>query len=238
LLLLAFDTATPVTAVALLDGKRVLANAEEPSKSHSRTLLPTIERLLIEHHLRRRDIEAVAAGIGPGSFTGVRIGLATAKALAYSLSCPLLGISTLRALAENGRGAEGLEICPALDALKGEVFCARFSGAGADLKMLEPEAAVRPDAWVLKLKESGGKKIFLGTGALRYRGVIEIALGEDAVVPNDPRQHQVRAESIGMLALERLNHGDTDDPRSIEPLYCRLSEAEIGKLMKARPKEG
>ncbi|MBW1870999.1 MAG: tRNA (adenosine(37)-N6)-threonylcarbamoyltransferase complex dimerization subunit type 1 TsaB, partial [Deltaproteobacteria bacterium] len=103
MIILALDTATPVTSVALLDDNQLLGQVSEPSKNHSRTLLIAIDRLVSQLGLARHDLGAIAVGLGPGSFTGIRVGLTLAKSLSFALRIPLAGVSTLRALAENGK---------------------------------------------------------------------------------------------------------------------------------------
>ncbi len=236
--LLALDTATAVTSVALLADRRVLASRLEPSKSHSTTLLPIIDALLGQVGWGRRAVEAVAVGIGPGSFTGVRIGLTVAKTLSYALSVPLVGISSLRALAENALAlptVDGLEVCPILDALKNEIYAARFTFAGSAATMpaatvLDAEAATPPAQFAQRLAEGTAPVALLGNGLTRYRDLFTEALGARAIIPDDPQLHQIQASAIGLLALTRLAANDTDSPHRLEPLYCRLSEAELARM--------
>jgi tRNA threonylcarbamoyladenosine biosynthesis protein TsaB len=236
--LLALDTATALTSVALLVDQRVLCSRLEPSKSHSTTLLPLIDTLLVQVGWGRRAIEAVAVGIGPGSFTGVRIGLTVAKTLSYALSIPLIGISSLRALAENALALptiEELEVCTMLDALKNEIYGARFtfvrSRTGTTrMAVLDAEAAFQPAHFAERLAEGTAKVLLLGNGLTRYRDIFIRALGNRTIIPDDGRLHQIQASALGMLAFERLAAHDTDSPQDLEPLYCRLSEAELARL--------
>lgn len=228
MILLALDTATPVTAVALLDDDKLLGQARQPAKNHSVTLLPAVDRLLSENSVSRDRLGAVAAGVGPGSFTGVRVGLTLAKSLAFALGIDLVGVSTLEALAQNGRGGEGDWICPCLDALKKEVYGAKYRMDGT----CEEEAAAHdPREWAERLAGAGGRCLLLGTGVIRYRDIFEDVLGEKAVIQEE--KHQISAAEVGLLGLVRLKNGDKDDPRTLEPMYCRLSEAELMRLKKA-----
>lgn len=219
--------------MALLDAGEVLAEHDEPSRNHSRTLLPAIDRLLRRQGLGPADLEAVAVGIGPGSFTGVRVGLALAKTIAFGLGIPPVGVSTLRALADNARMDErfdaDLRVCPALDALKAEIYCAGYDQDPRGLETFEQEAARDPRSWAERLAMGDSKCLLLGTGVGRYRDVFTGVLGERAVIPDDERLHRVRAAAVGALALERLQRGLFDDPRTLEPNYCRLSEAELAR---------
>jgi tRNA threonylcarbamoyladenosine biosynthesis protein TsaB len=227
MLVLALDTATTITAVALHKDGKLLCEAGEVSRNHSRSLLSTVARLLEEHGETAGDLGAVAAGVGPGSFTGVRIGLALAKTLAFSLGIPLVGLSTLRVLAENGRQSGVDCVCPVLDALKGEVFCATFDMRSGRLYSKQEEAARDPDEWAEWFAETGKRGYFVGSGALRYRDRLKTALGKFAVVPEEEGRHLVRASALAELATQRLARGEQDDPRLLEPSYCRLSEAEL-----------
>ncbi len=230
-IILAFDTATRRTAVALLDGERLLAECSQPAGSHSKTLLFAVDELLRSCGVERGRLEGVAVGIGPGSFTGVRIGLTVAKTLAFARDVPLAGVSSLRALAENGVGL-GDQVCPALDALKSEVYCARYAAEGGGLDRLvevEPADARDPRAWAAKLAGEAGTRVLLGSGLERYRTLFDIALGDRLVVPGRPELHRISAAALGRLAMERFVRGEADDPRSLEPMYCRLSEAELAR---------
>lgn len=230
MILLALDTATPVTAVALLDEEKVLGESHQPARSHSLTLLPALDRLLADNSVSRDRLGAVAVGVGPGSFTGVRVGLALAKTISFALKIGLVGVSTLGALARNGREGEADWICPCLDALKHEVYGARYRTDGA---REEAEAAHDPRDWAGHLRDTGGRCLLLGTGAVRYRDAFAEILGERAIIPGEEDRHRVSAAAVGLLGLDRLRRGQRDDPRTLEPVYCRLSEAELSRLKKA-----
>jgi tRNA threonylcarbamoyladenosine biosynthesis protein TsaB len=227
MILLALDTATPVTAVALMEDDKVLGRTYQPAKNHSVTLLPAVDRLLADSSLSRDSLGAVAAGVGPGSFTGVRVGLTLAKSLAFALGIDLVGVSTLQALAYNGRGGEADWICPTLDALKKEVYGARYKMDGS---REEAEAAHDPRKWAVHLEETGGRCLLLGTGTSRYRDIFVEILGDRAVITEQEDLHRVDAVAVGLLGLQRLRKGERDDPRTLEPMYCRLSEAELARI--------
>jgi tRNA threonylcarbamoyladenosine biosynthesis protein TsaB len=234
MLILALDTATPRTEVALLEerpgdaGPDVLAEHSEPARNHSVTLLPAIDSLLKGIQREREQLGLVAAGIGPGSFTGVRVGLTLAKTLSYSLEIPLVGISTLRALARNGVSQDVELVCPVQDALKNEVYTALYRLEAGRLAEQEPEAARDPRAWAEELGGRQARVLLIGTGVDRYREELEQAVPR-AVMPDDENLHQVKAREIGRLALERFGRGEQDDPAALEPNYCRLSEAEVAR---------
>lgn len=232
--ILAIDTATPRTVVAVWKDRRALAEYGEASRNHSVTLLPAINRMLTGLGLERSGIGAVAVGIGPGSFTGLRVGLAMAKSMAYAMDVPLVGVSTLTALALNGdMGAEN-RICAVLDALKNEVYCAVYRAGDGALEEVQAAGAFDPEKLARELAREKSSCQLLGSGALRYRKVFCDVLGGSAIFPEDESLHQIKAGSIGMLGQVRLRSGERDDPMRLEPDYCRLSEAELSRLKKPR----
>jgi tRNA threonylcarbamoyladenosine biosynthesis protein TsaB len=192
-LTLAFDTATGVATSALVDDGEVLAERV----SAARTLLEDVDALLRQGGAHPRDIDALAVGIGPGSFTGVRIGLAAARGLALALDVRGAGVSTLDALAAGAPGA-----LPVIDAKRREVFT-----------LVEGEAAVLAPVDL----EVGPGTVCVGDGALRYRDVLE---DRGAVVPaDDDERHLPRARFHAALA------GALVAVDEIEPLYLRLPDA-------------
>ena len=240
MIVLALDTSTKHTAVALVDDAQVLGQQLEPSVNHSKTLLPAIKALLEENNLSQNQLQAIGVGIGPGSFTGVRIGVTVAKTLSYALAIPVVGVSSLRALANNGIGL-AQTICPTIDALKNEIYCACYRVAGYDRmtwnRWIHPMHVIR-DNLHKHVATSGRSVLLLGTGLLKYRQVFENALGDRLIQPHDSDQHQLRAVAIAHLAQARLDQGDLDDRIALEPEYCRLSEAELAKQRKKQEECG
>jgi len=194
MLILAFDTATETATSALVDGAEVLAERV----SRAITLMEDVDALLRQAGARSRDVEALAVGLGPGSFTGVRIGLATARALAFALDVPAAGVSTLAALAAGAPGA-----LPVVDARRREVFV---------LENGEPRACAPVDVRV-----SGGM-MCVGNGAVRYRSVLEAAGAE--VPPDADERHLPRARFHALLAH------DFGSAEAVEPLYLRLPDVD------------
>jgi tRNA threonylcarbamoyl adenosine modification protein YeaZ len=193
-LILAFDTATEAATSALVDDGEVVAERT----SRAQTLLEDVDALLRQGGAHPRDLDALAVGIGPGSFTGVRIGLAVARGLALSLGVGGSGVSTLAAL-----GAGAPEAVPVVDARRGEVF-ALVDGVPHVLAPAELELEPRT--------------VCVGDGACRYRALLE---ARGAVVPPDEdRRHLPRARFHAALAGEP---GPVDE---IEPLYVRVPDAE------------
>jgi tRNA threonylcarbamoyladenosine biosynthesis protein TsaB len=193
-LTLAFDTATEVATSALVDDGEVLGER----MSRAQTLLEDVDALLRQGGAHPRDIDALAVGIGPGSFTGVRIGLAAARGLALALDVRGAGVSTLDALAAGAPGA-----LPVVDARRREVFTIV---RGVPAVLAPAELAVDPGT------------VCVGDGARRYRAVLE---EKGAVVPpDDDERHRPRARFHAALA------GELGPVDAIEPLYLRIPDAE------------
>ena len=207
---LAFDTATPSTVVAV-NGRELRhdpAPGERPG--HAMQLLPLATRLLEEAGLAFEDLDRIAVGIGPGTFTGLRIGVATARALAQGTGAELAGVSTLRALAAN---ADGRPVLAVLDARRGEAFVAEYAG---DAEVRAP-AAVTPQTLAGMVRPG---LLALGDGSVRFREVLEPAGAE---IPADGSPlHQVSA-----LAVARLAPAHAATSQSVTPEYLRLPDAEL-----------
>ena len=192
--MLAFDTATEAATSALVDDGKVLGER----LSRAQTLLEDVDALLRQGGAHPRDLDALAVGVGPGSFTGVRIGLAAARGLGLALDLPAAGVSTLRALA-----AGAPEAVPVIDARRQEVFA---------LVADEPVALVPSELPV----ESGA--VYVGNGARRYRALLEERGG--VVPPDDDERHRPRARFHAELA------GELRPVDEILPLYLRVPDAD------------
>jgi tRNA threonylcarbamoyladenosine biosynthesis protein TsaB len=195
--ILAFDTATDVATSALVADGEVLGERV----SRAVTLLEDLDALLRRAGARVADIEALAVGIGPGSFTGIRIGLATARGLAFALDVPVAGVSTLEALAAGAPGA-----VPIVDAHRKEVFVLHD-----EPRVLAPEdLELAPEA------------LCVGSGAVRYRALLEAAGAE--IPPDDDERHLPRARFHAALAR------DFGPAEAVEPLYLRMPDADKTRL--------
>ena len=193
MVILAFDTATDVATSALVSDGEVLGERV----SHAITLLEDVDALLRQAGMHTRDVEALAVGIGPGSFTGVRIGLATARGLALALGVPVAGVSTLDALAAGAPGA-----VPVVDARRREVFVLLD-----EPRVLDPTQLELPPG-----------RVFVGSGAVRYRSVLEASGAE--IPPDDDARHLPRARFHAQLAR------DFGPAEAVEPLYLRFPDAD------------
>jgi tRNA threonylcarbamoyladenosine biosynthesis protein TsaB len=238
-LILAIDTSSGSGSIALLrPGGSLLAERTVGSAGpHARWLLQSIASLLDDHGLAPEDIERYALAIGPGSFTGLRIGVSTIKGLAWSTGRPVTPVCTLRALALNAPYPGGL-VCPLLDARKSEVYAAIYAFSGARLRAVMEPAALRPEALVDRMEaarqeapQRDGGVLFLGSGLGVYGGFLEEACPGALLAP-EPLWH-IRAANIALLALEEGS--PMKNPLEIAPLYLRKSEAELNQVARGAP---
>ncbi|MPM73691.1 tRNA threonylcarbamoyladenosine biosynthesis protein TsaB [bioreactor metagenome] len=222
-MILSLDTATLVSSVALVNDEKLIAELTiQTKKTHSEMLMPHIEKILKLAGVKKTDLKMIAVSIGPGSFTGLRIGLATAKALAYALSIPLIGVSTLEALAFNCP-VPGALLSPMLDAQKGNVYQAIYNWEKQELTEIMPPRVVSFEQAVSELVPQAQPVLILGEGAVMH--------GEKLVGLSNPSAaaaHVVmpRAASVGLLGNRKFAQGHRDDAMTLEPLYIRRSEAE------------
>jgi len=232
-LILAVDTSSGSGSIALVraaDNALVAERSVGSAGPHAAVwLLGAIASLLGEEGLRPGDIGQYALSIGPGSFTGLRIGISTIKGLAWSVGASVAGVCTLRALAMNAPFAGPL-VCPLLDARKSEVYTALFAWRQGRLHALLEPSALRPEALVSEItrvrEELGGpmgQVLFLGNGLGLYGSYLSEACAGSILAP-EPLWH-VRASNIAMLALR--NEAEKSTSLEIAPLYLRKSEAEL-----------
>ena len=224
---LAFDTSTKTESVAVLRGEILLVEQFiNTGKNHGETLLPVIENILSVAGVRIDEIELLAVTIGPGSFTGLRVGVSTAKGLALSEGTPIVGVSTLDALASNVTSSN-ITICPMLYARKKEVYAAfyRLSRTGS-LERMTDERVISPEMLLAGIDED---ILCLGDGALAYGDLIRLMMTDKAHFVPGPLNH-IRASSVGLIGLKKFHDGDTLNAVRVAPRYLRLSEAETKKL--------
>jgi len=218
--LLALDTSTPRAAIALaLTGGAVRIAETDPSLRHGRGLIPAVRDLLRGAGLRVGDLEALAVGLGPGSYTGLRVGVTAAKVLAYAAGRPLLGFDSLEAVAQNAP-ADALRVAVVADAQRGDFFAAdaRRAAAGGPLERLGPTRVEPADRWAAALEPG---TLVLDPGPDRPG----LAL-PDFVHRADPELGRPRGEGLARLARALLAAGRRDDPWFLEPVYLRRSAAE------------
>lgn len=223
--ILALDTASATGSVALLDGERLVAEVLlNVNTTHSERLLDQVDQVLVAGDMSLFDLDLLAVVRGPGSFTGLRVGLATAKGLAQAARLPVYGISTLQLLAMN-LPLCSVPVCAFLDARKQEVYSALFTWKDGLPLATGPELVARPDKILLQLE---GEVALVGDGVSIYRTLIDQILGGRALLP-DVCHHQPRASAAAVLAA-RLYQGDAQSSASqLTPVYIRPSDAELNK---------
>ena len=216
------ETSTPVCSVALADSDRVMAEYTlDIGVHHSERLLPMVQAILEGSGLQTSDLDGVSVAAGPGSFTGLRIGMSTAKGLCMASRLPLLTVSTLEGLAL-GAAFAGMPVCAILDARRGEVYAGLYRLEGGRLAPLAPEAAVRLEDLLPDLPRP---TLFVGDGASAYQDSILETLDGDARFISRPFSLP-RAASIALLGRARLERGEVTDLSEAEPCYLRRSQAE------------
>lgn len=224
-MLLAIETATLASGVALATADKLVAEIiVQTKKTHSERLMPHIEQLLELGQVAKEDITAIAVSIGPGSFTGLRIGLATAKALAYVWNVPVIGVSTLAALAYACPAPNSL-ICPLLDAQKGNVYQAVYRWEKGILQEVIPPRVIAHQEAINELASQPLPVIMLGEGAVLFQEAIVAAADPIELAP--PHIIMPRAGSVALLGHQLLRQGIRHDVMTLEPLYIRRSEAEV-----------
>lgn len=235
MLLLAIDTTTRVCSVALGDHEKIWAEYQLNGKNtHSQRLMPLIVSLFRDSGIDKSRLEGVALTIGPGSFTGIRIGMATAKGLCQGLNIPAVGVMTLDALAEACTFFPGL-ICPILDARKNQVYTALYRGAAGDPEMLQPAAALSIDELGHKLAAYEDEVIFLGDAVESYGGALRQILGQRyREMPLPSRLN--RAALVLQKGIKLWQEKGPVSPYALKPLYIRLPEAE--RRLQERKQEG
>ena len=225
--ILSIDTSSQVSSVAVLSAERVAAELSmQGALTHSETLMPHIGTALEMARVKKNELEGVAVSIGPGSFTGLRIGLAAAKMMAYALHIPLIAVPTLEALAHHTI-CEGVRLVPMMDAQKGNVYAQEFAWeAGAEeltLREAHP-LVILPRTEVLAGLAHSTQPVLLLGDAMQKKGADELPTGV-RLAPIHARMP--RAACVGLASLTRLARGAVDDPVTIAPLYLRRSEAEV-----------
>ncbi len=240
MLILALDTTTRAGSLALARDGRLLEIAEgDPGLTHAARLPGSILDALARHHLALADIDLYGVAVGPGSFTGLRIGIATIQGLAFAHARPVAGVSALDALAAaGGPGMPAAAGAPALraawmDAQRGEVYGRLFRADGGDWQPLTEPVVGRPaavlDAWASQIAQIEVE--FVGDGAVVYRAQLEERMGElagvaDVVPPLAP--------TIAVMAAREAAAGHAGHPEAIRPLYVRRPDAELARERKGQ----
>ncbi len=228
MLLLAFETSAKAASVALFQEDKLLGESyQNTGMTHSQTLMVMAQDLLKTAGKTAQDVTHVAVAEGPGSFTGVRIGVAAAKGFAWGGELPCCGVSTLEAMALALGAWEGY-VCPCMDARRSQVYNALFSVQQGKLERLAPDRAISLEDLKNELKTLEKPVFLVGDGSnLCYNTLLESV--PNLVIPPEHRLHQ-RAVGVGLLALQKIAAGESCDGAALTPNYLRLSQAEREKL--------
>ena len=231
-MILAFETSAKAASVALLENGTLLGESyQNTGLTHSQTLMSMAEDLIKTCGKTPADVTAVAVAAGPGSFTGVRIGVAAAKGFAWGKEIPCYGVSTLEAMARNLGIWEGT-VVPCMDARRNQTYTAIFKAESGKLTRLLGDCAISVEELGEKLKNCEKPIFLVGDGAvLCYNNLKEHLPG--LVLPPEHRRHQ-RAAGVALLAQEQMDAGIPGDGASLTPNYLRLSQAERERLEKEK----
>ena len=224
MLLLCFETSAKAGSVALFDDTGLLGESHQlTALTHSQTLMVMAQDLIRQCRFTPADITHVAVAAGPGSFTGVRIGVAAAKGFAWGRELPCYGVSTLEAMAL-GLGIWEGYVCAAMDARRSQVYNAIFRAEQGTLTRVTEDRAIFLADLGKELEELQGQVYLVGDGAqLCHKSFPQ------CILPPQWRQHQ-RAVGVGLTALEKISAGEPGDGAALTPNYLRLSQAERERL--------
>ena len=232
--LLGVDTATSLASVALLEDGRLLAEATYPPRrqsgftgtaksNHSETVLPLIQSVLDGAAIGLADLDAIAIAIGPGSFTGLRIGLALVKGLAYDRQLPVVGVSSLEARAASFKNSSG-PICALLDARKQEVYAALFHAGDGKLQRCAADQAIAVPQLASVIGAGSATITFVGNGAQRYSQELRQMFDGRAQFIDELRCSSAAA-AVAELAQSRCGDASGNDLGALQPLYLGASQA-------------
>lgn len=222
--ILALDSSGLVATVAIVEDEQTIAEyTVNYKKTHSQTLLPMLDEIVKMTEFDLSTIDAIAVAGGPGSFTGLRIGSATAKGLGLALNKPLVHVPTVDGMAYNLYGNAGL-ICPMMDARRNQVYTGIYRFAH-NFEIVEAQMAISVEELITKLNGYGEEVTFLGDGVPVYRGQLE----EGLTVPYQfapAHVNRQRAAAVGALGMKYYAEGKTETAAEHQPDYLRLSQAE------------
>ena len=226
--ILALETSAVTASAAVTEDERLLAQSFQNSGlTHSATLMPMVSDLLKNTGLALQDMDVIAVAAGPGSFTGVRIGVAAAKGLAWPEDKPCAPCSTLESMAWQCAHVGG-EICAAMDARRNQVYCARFRAEGGALTRLTEDRAMGLDELVAEVRAAAAPQALVGDGAHLVRAALEGQGLPCALMP--PHLLYQTAWGVARCALELARGGGLISAAAMAPSYHRLSQAERERL--------
>lgn len=233
--ILAIDTSNQVLGVALLKDDQIIGEVvTNLAKNHSVRLMPAIDTLMKEVSMTPDQLDKIVVAKGPGSYTGVRIGLTTAKSLAWALDIPITGVSSLETVAYNGRFFKAL-ICPFFDARRGLVFTGLYQWNNNKLEVIQEEKNMLMEDLLIKLAEEKREVLFLSPDISLYKDAIIKAMGEFAIIPEGPF-HLAKPAYLAFAGI----HKEPNDTHTLTPSYLRLAEAEANwkKAQKEKQQNG
>ena len=232
MLLLSFETSAKAASVALHDGSRLLGESyQNTGLTHSQTLMVMAEDLLKQCSHTPQDVTDVAVAAGPGSFTGVRIGVAAAKGFAWGGELPCYGVSTLEAMAESLGVYQGY-VCPCMDARRSQVYNALFYVNQGSTERVKEDRAIALADLAAELKELSEPIFLVGDGSNLTYNTLSAQIPA-LVLPPEHRLHQ-RATGVAILAAKKIAAGENGDGNALTPNYLRLSQAERERMEKLK----
>lgn len=228
--ILGIDTSNQVMSVALAENSRLIAEKTvNVKRNHSIQLMPAIEELFKEAEWVPKDLDRIAVAKGPGSYTGVRIGVTVAKTLAFSLSCDLVGVSSLQVLAGNGERLPDSYIVPVFDARRGNIYTGMYQIRNNKVEQVTDDIHISVEKWAEELKSMGSRVQILGEDVQKHRDIVDAVLS-DSVIALPMSRHYTRASILLEMAVDQK----PEPVHTFEPNYIRVAEAEQ-KWMEANP---
>lgn len=224
MLVLSVDSSYSTATCALIKDDKILAEINlNDKKQHSVILMRLIDSILKEYEIDINDIDAFIISRGPGSFTGLRIGMATLKGLAFASKKPLISVSTLDALAYNSVSFQGI-ICPIMDALRDNIYTCLYKNENNNLTPLIKEQCLNINELITILKQQTLPIIFVGDGVAKHKEFLQENIPNSFFAPN--HSNFPKASSVGELGIKKINDGVIENIDSINPIYLRKSQAE------------
>ena len=222
---LGIDTSSVVATIAVLNEEKLRAEyIVNNKKTHSEKMMVVLDQVLEDSGITIKDVDVVAVAKGPGSFTGIRIGMACAQGIAHALNKPMVGVNTLDGLAYNLMGYDGL-LCPMINAQRQEVYTALYRWEDDKLKRLWDYKLIKVDKLLKDLSALKEKVVVLGDGMPILKKCLKVKQSENIVISH-PVFSMPRASSVAAVALHEYNRGNAQNCFSIKPFYIRKSSAE------------
>lgn len=228
---LAIDTSNQIMGVAVIDGTSVLGEyITNLNKNHSVRLMPAISDLMQEVGVKPNQLDRIIVAHGPGSYTGVRIGVTIAKTLAWTLNIPIVGVSSLEVLARNGQHFNGI-VSPLFDARRGQVYTGLYKMNNGKFQSIKEDQILMLKDWVGELKQQDEKVLFLGNDVPLHEAVIKEVLQDQAIIAS-PSLFNPRPSELAIIGIDK----EPQEVHTFVPNYIRLAEAEA-KWLEAQKRD-